>query len=168
MQAAALGEGVKDGHVGRQAPIVDRHEGLGARRDGRLDCSGIDVEGGGVDVDQLHIRAKVAHHLGGGGEGVGGGDDFIAGPDAQGLQGQVQTRRGRVHGHAMQVGIAQEVGEGQLEPPCLGAGGDPATAQGFHHFGDLILTDIRQGKGHEGLHDRCCCVRLGAQRNGRR
>ncbi len=85
-------------HVGGQAGVVHRDDGLGARRDRRLDRVRVDVQRGRVDVDQLHVGAEVAHHLGGGGEGVRGGDDLVAGADAQRLERQVQPGGGRVDG----------------------------------------------------------------------
>jgi hypothetical protein len=58
----------------------------------------------------LHVGAQVAHHLGGGGEGVGGGDDLVARADADGFQRQVQAGGGRVDGDAVQLSrrLAQE------------------------------------------------------------
>ncbi len=77
------------------------------------------------------FEADFAKFLGGGGEGVGGGDDLVAGADADGLQRQVQAGGGRVDGDAMQAldviaGITQPGLEVGLEALGLGAGGDPA------------------------------------------
>ena len=46
--------------------------------------------------------------------------------------------------------LAQEGGEVGLETLGLGAGGDPATAQRVHHFGDLFFADLGQGERQKG------------------
>ena len=79
-----------------------------------------------VDVDQAHVSAQVAHHLGGGGEGVRGGDDLVARADAQRLQRQVQAGGGGVDRDAFDLRVAQILGKRGLEALGLGAGGDPA------------------------------------------
>jgi hypothetical protein len=61
-----------------------------------------------VDVDQHRLRAQVAHHFGGGGEGQGRHDHFVAGADAERFERQVQAGGGRIDGDrldpAAQVG----------------------------------------------------------------
>ena len=153
-QAVLLCNGVDGVHVHRQTGIVHRHQRLGPRGDGRFNGSGVDVERGRIDVHQPHVGAQVAHHLGGGGEGVRGGDDLVTGADAQGFQRQVQASRGRVDSNRLQAGVAQVIDKGLLEQAGLGAGGDPAGTQGVHHFRDFFLADFGQGKGQEGLRGR--------------
>ena len=133
-----------------QAAVVHRDHGLGAWRDGRLDRGDVDAHRGRVDVDQHHVGAQVAHHLGGGGEGVGGGDHLVARPDAQRLERQVQPRGGGVDGHRVQpVGSPRKASEVVFEALGLRAGGDPAGAQRVHHFGDLFLADVGQRERQE-------------------
>ena len=149
LQAVALRDGQDGRHVGRQAGVVHRQDRLGARRDRRLDGEAVDVQRGRVDVDQLHVGAEVAHHLGRGGEGVRGGDDLVAGADADGLERQVQPGGGRVDGQAVQAGIAEKGREVGLEALGLGPGGDPARPQRVDDFGDLFLADVGQREGQE-------------------
>ena len=137
-------------HVGGQAGVVHRHDGLGARRDRFLDRGGVDVQRRRVDVDQLHVGTQVAHHLGGGGEGVGGRDDLVAGADAQGLQRQVQAGGGGIDGHRMQRRVTEKGPEILFEALRLGAGGDPAALQRIDDLGNLVLADLGQGEGEEG------------------
>ena len=93
LQPVALRDGQDGRHVGRQAGVVHRQDGLGAWRDRRLDGEAVDVQRDRVDVDQLHVGAEVAHHLGRGGEGVRGGDDLVAGADADALRAPGAARR---------------------------------------------------------------------------
>ena len=168
LQTVSLRHGVQGRHVGGQSCVVHRHDGLGARIDGGLDRTRVDVQGEWVDVDQADIGAQVAHHFGRGGEGVGGGDDLVARADADGFKCQVQARGGRVDGQAMQglavhVVAAQEFGEVLLKAAGLGPGGDPAAAQRVHDFGDFVFTDVGQREGQKGLigHGAQACVSEG-------
>ena len=102
-----------------------------------------------VDVDQPHVGAEVAHDLGGGGEGVGGGDDLVARADAQRLEREVQAGGGRIDGQRLQRPVAEEGAEVVLEALGLGAGGEPAGAQRVDHLGDLLLADLGQGEGQD-------------------
>jgi len=153
LQAVLLCNRQQRRHVGRQAGVVHRHDGLGARRDGGLHSPRADGQRGGVDVDQLHIGAQITHHLGGGGEGVRGGDDLVAGADAECLQGQVKPGGGAVDGDAVQALAAclvtQESGEVTFEPARLRAGGHPAAAQRVDDLGDLFFADFWQGERQE-------------------
>ena len=149
-----LGDVQDGGHVGRQARVVHRHDGPGLGRDGRFNGAWVDVHRRRVDVHQAHIGAQVAHHFSRGREGVGGGDDLVARANAQGFQGQMQTRRGRVHGHAVQAFIAQKSAEVFFELRRFGAGGDPARPQGVDHFSNFFFANFRQGVGQE----RCAHV----------
>ncbi len=57
-EAVALGEVGEGVHVRRQADLVDRHHGLGPRRQPALDVSGIEVAGGG----SMSAKTGVAPH----------------------------------------------------------------------------------------------------------
>ena len=73
-------------HV-RGLPVeVHRNDGLGLRRDLRLDLIDVDVVGRGVDVDEHHLRAGHLDRLGRGDEGVGDRDDLVTRADTQRLQ----------------------------------------------------------------------------------
>jgi hypothetical protein len=130
------------------------------RRDRRLRRGRVDVQRGRVDVHQPHVRTQVAHHLGGGGEGVGGGDDLVTRADAQTFQRQVQARGGRIDGDRMQPRLAQEGAEIGFEARRLRPGGDPAGLQRVHHLGDFLVADVGQGEGQEGAGLHCGLKRV--------
>jgi Fe-S-cluster containining protein len=150
LQAVAAGDGAHGVHVHGQAGVVHREDGLGARRDRGLDGGGVDVQRRRVDVHQPHVRAQVAHDLGGGGEGVRGRDDLVAGADAEGFERQVQPGRGRVDRDGLDARRAEEGGEVLLEAARLRAGGDPAGFQGVDDLGDFLVADLGQGEREEG------------------
>ena len=70
-------------HVGGLAENADRHDRLGALRDGRLDLGRVHVPGLGVDVDKDRGGTEERNHLGGRDPGVGDRDDFVAGADTE-------------------------------------------------------------------------------------
>ena len=80
---------------------MDWQDDTGARRDGPLDSAVVDIEGHRVDVDKDRIGAEVSDHPGRRGEGVGRGDDLVAGADSDRFERQVQTSRGRVDGERL-------------------------------------------------------------------
>ena len=84
-------------HVCRLAVQVDRQDGPGALGDRCLDQTRVDGVGLRVDVHEHGRGAAVADRRDGGNEGERHGDDFVAGPDAGGEQGQVQRAGARVH-----------------------------------------------------------------------
>ncbi len=86
-EVVALGQGEEGHHVGGAAEGVDYEEGTGARRDGRFDGCGREVERVGVDVDEYRGGALVADGVGGGDEGEGGDEDLVTLTDVQGLDG---------------------------------------------------------------------------------
>ena len=92
---------------------MDGQEGLGTGRDGRLDFVRVDVEGQGVDVDEDGLGVEAMDDAGRGEEGERRGDDFVAGADIQGHEGDEQgVRAGR---DADGVGGAGIGGHGLLE-----------------------------------------------------
>lgn len=126
---------------------MDGNDGSGARGDGGLDVGGVDVEVAGIDVDQHRPGVEVADDLGGGGEGIGGGDDLITPLQANGFQGQVHGRSAGVDGNG--VSGADRGGKLRLELSGFGAGGDPPRIEGFGNVMEFGFVDIRQGKGEK-------------------
>ena len=152
LQAMALSNGQQLRHRCRQPGVMHRHDRPGARRDRRFDLRRVDVQGGRIDVDQPDVGTQIAHDFGGRREGVGGGDDLVAGSDAQRLQREVQPRGGRVDGHAMQgPGLAQEGRHVGLKALRLRPGRDPARPQRVDDFGDLLFADLGQRERQERL-----------------
>ena len=97
---------------------------LCASGDGCFDLPDVDVGGVGQTVDEDGRGAAVAHGLGGGDEGVDGNDHLVAGPDADGLQGQAHGIGARTDAGA--VARAAVLGERRLEGGALrpqGVGG---------------------------------------------
>ncbi len=112
-QVVALGDFEDWIQVCGAAIEMNRDDGLGAAGDGRRDQCGIEVGGGGIDVDEDRSGAGVTDGFGGGDEGVGGGDDFVAGADAGGQQREMQCAGAGVERDAvLDFTVA---GEGLLE-----------------------------------------------------
>ena len=106
-------------HVGHLAEEVNGQDGLGARCDGRLDFMRVDVEGQGVDVDENGLGVEAVDDAGRGEEREGRGDDFVAGADVQGHEGDEQSVR--AGGDADGMGGAGIGGHGLLEFLDFGA-----------------------------------------------
>ena len=113
---------------------MDREQHAGARRDGRLDAGGVDVEGALVRLHRHRRGAALADGQPGGDVGVAGHDDFVTRPDVHCAQGQMQgiqaVRRPPRMGGAAVGGV---VG---LEGIDLGAEDEPA---GADHAGDRLV-----------------------------
>jgi hypothetical protein len=128
-------------HLAGLAGVVDDHHRLGARGDGVGDRRRVDVAGERVDVDEDGGRPDVDDDVGRGHEGHRRGDHLVARPDAQGVQGEVQTGRAGVEGDGIRD--PQVVCHQALEPLRARTGAQPARPQGRYHFGDLVVTDQR-------------------------
>jgi len=81
--AVAGRDGVDGVHVRRLAIEADRHDRLGLGGDPGLDLGRVDVAGVGLDVHEDGGGTNQDNHLGGGDEGEGGGDDLVAGTNAE-------------------------------------------------------------------------------------
>src|SRR5690349_24489579 len=66
-------------------------DGARMRRDGGLDEGGIDVVAAVLDIDEHRGGAAIADGIGGGDERVADGYDLVAGLDAEGKQGKMQS-----------------------------------------------------------------------------
>ena len=96
------------------------------------------------------VRLEVLDDLGRRRKGMGRRDDLVAGPDAHRLEPQVQRRRRGVDRHRLDL-TAEVRRELVLELFCLGAGRQPARAQGVQDLRDLLLADLGESEGQEGL-----------------
>ena len=81
---------------------------------------------------------------------MGGGDDLVAGANAERFERQVQARGGGIDRHRVQRRVAEESGEIVFETLGLRPGRDPAGAQRVDDLVDLLLADLGQGEGEEG------------------
>ena len=73
-------------HVSRLAVQMDRDDGLGPRRDLRLDLRDVNVVGRCIAVTEDDLRPRHFYGFGGGHERVGHGDHLVSGANTQGLQ----------------------------------------------------------------------------------
>ena len=92
---------------------MDGQNRLGSRRDGLFDEGRIEHVGLGVDVDVDGLCADVADRPGGADPGVGRGNDFVAGADIAGVEGQLQGGGAVVQADA--VVDADVFGEGSFK-----------------------------------------------------
>lgn len=143
-QVMAGGDVINGIQVAGLAAIVDRDDGAGAGQDGRFDCFGQDVQVV-ADIHQHRAGAQVDDDVGGGAKGHGGEDDVATGADPQGGEGDVQPGGAGIDGDG--VAGVQVSGDVGLETLDLGAGGDPAGAEGIGDFGDLVFVDGGLGEG---------------------
>ena len=142
-QAVSPGD-VEDGRqVARQADLVHGQDRPGPRRDRPLDQGGVDVVGPRVDVHEHRAGAAVADGVGGGDERVADRDHLVAGPDAEGEQGQVQRRRAARDGAG--VRRADVRGELLLEGRDLRPLRDPAGEDRPAGRRGLLLAQARAG-----------------------
>jgi hypothetical protein len=137
--------------VAGQAGVMHRHDGARVRRDRGLDGGDGDRHPLGLDVDEHRLRAQVAHHFRGGGEGQGGNDDLVAGADADALQRKMQPGRGRIDRDRLQAAVAEIGLEVELELARHRAGRDPAGTQTGDDGLDLGLVDVGQCERQESV-----------------
>ncbi len=71
-------------HVSALAVKVNRHDGLGLRRDGRFDFRGVNALGLGIAINQDGSRTGDPDGFGSGEESIGVGDAFVTSSDAEG------------------------------------------------------------------------------------
>ena len=88
-------------HVGRLPVQVDRQNRLRSRGDGAFNQFDVNQIGARVDVDQDWGRAGVVDGQDCRDEGVGGGNDFIAGSNSQGAEHQMERFGTIAHTHAV-------------------------------------------------------------------
>ena len=99
--AVFCGNGVNGVHVCALAVQADRDDGAGSRRDGGFELGRIKVVSARVNIDIHRLGAQQGHGFGGGNVGKAGGDDFIAGANAQCHLGDLQGVGAIGHGNAV-------------------------------------------------------------------
>ena len=95
-------------------------------------------------VHQHQLGTHMAHGAGGGGVGIGGGDDLVPGADAQDAQSHLQTGSGGVEAHGLIRAAVS--GDLPLKLLGLGSGGDPAGTQSLANLLNFSLRNIRRAK----------------------
>ena len=96
-EAVPLGDRLELGELGRVAEDVHGEDRLRARRDGRLDRSGVEVQRARVDVREDRRRAFVEDAVGGGDEGERRRHDLVARPQAREPHSEVEPRGAARH-----------------------------------------------------------------------
>ena len=107
--------------------------------DGPLESRRIDVERLRVDVDELGYGVEVLDDVGGRAERHRRREHRITGTDPERGESHVESIGAGVHGQGPVS--THPLGEGLLEPPDLGTGGDPVGLEGRHHLRDLGVAD---------------------------
>jgi hypothetical protein len=87
--------------IGHLAEQTDGQNGLGARGDGRQQQVHVDVEGVRLNIHENGPRSHQGNDLGRADPGEGNRNDFVARPDAQGAQRDLQRVRAAGAGDAM-------------------------------------------------------------------
>ena len=82
-------------HVRTLTIQVDRHDRLRPARDSCGDRFGVEVVGGGVDIDKDRPGSHADDRTGGGKEGERGGNHLIPGANVESHQGQHESIRPR-------------------------------------------------------------------------
>ncbi len=145
-----VAEGGGDGGVARRgAELVDDDRRPGLFAAGGREGFGSAVPLGGVDVDQDRCGAPSPDGVGGAGPGEVGDQHLVAGPDGEGLEGELEGRGAAGDGHS--VGPARALGEGRLE------GLDPRALDEHpagQHLGDGGGFFGAEGRTGEGDHRR--------------
>ena len=101
-QMAVPGGNRVDGiHVGALAIQAHRHDGAGARRNGRLDACSVDQARIRLDIHKHRTPPQQNNHLGRGGKGERRGDHFVAALQAQRHQADEQRLGAAGNGDAM-------------------------------------------------------------------
>ena len=103
---------------------MDGYDGLGLLGDSRLDAGRVDVVGLRVDVDEDRLGAGAGDGPGGGEEGVGRGDHFVARSDPFGHQAHQQGVAAGGDGNRVRAGAIRgqlgfEVGDAGAEDALL-------------------------------------------------
>src|ERR1019366_4170749 len=129
-------------HFTAAATHVDGQDGLGAGSDSRFDLRRVDVEGRSDAIDKNGLRSGVHDGVNGGAKRHGGSDHFIASPDSQGEQRQMN--RSRTTAHSDGVGCAFVARELLFEALDPSTQPDPMAAQTLNDRGDLRLANHRR------------------------
>lgn len=117
LKAIFIGDGLNAGGVAGLAIDVDGHDGGGAWGDSGFDEVGVEVAGGGVDVDEDGLDAVPPEGVGGSHEAIWCGDDLAG--DAKSLEGG-DERQGAV-GEERDIWHAEVFGESVFELLVEGA-----------------------------------------------
>ena len=139
-------------HGGHLAEQVYHDEAPGPGRDGGFDRLGRHVERIGVDVGKPRRAARVVDRAGGGEEGEGRRDDFIAGLQVHGLEGK-QERIGP-GGAGDSLPRLTEAGDLLFELADFGAHDEALALDDGHHGGEdgvldaaVLGDEVEQGNG---------------------
>ncbi len=126
-------------HFAGFACDMHRNDGAGAIGNPPFGIRGIDVEAARHAVAEHRPAAKISHHFGGGGEGIGGHEDFIAGTQSDAVERQLQRGGAGIQGQRV---LAAHVGsELFLKLDGDRPGGEPAGIEYALHRFALFFTE---------------------------
>ena len=131
-------------HVTRYTRDMHGKDGSCARREFLEDLVRINVQRRRIDVDEDRLRAGVTYSFRGRGEGVRGGDHFVAFANAGGNQREVQCGGAGTYGKG--VFCADVLGESPLELRRFGSRANPLGRQYFANGFYLVVANPRARK----------------------
>src|ERR1700732_181193 len=134
-------------HVAGKAAEMDGHDRLAIWRQVALSIGAVDDVRSWLDVDELDLRAEIAHYLRSRREGQRRQEHTVARSNATGLRSKMQPGGPGVHGDGFDA-AAEKRRELLLEFAGFGACGQPAGAQDGGDRFDLIRGDRRPEEGN--------------------
>ena len=147
-QTMRLRDAIEPVHIDRQTGQVDRHDGLGARRDRGLDRCQVNIASLRINVDEHRLGTDGHDHIGCGDPGDGGGDDFVARADTG--QAQSHLHRRRAIGEGAHRPAAEQRRQLRLEFGHFRSRSDPAGSQHKADIGNRLGVDVGLGEGQKG------------------
>ena len=144
-QMMFFSQGQNPPQIAGHPQLVHRQDGPGAMGDGGLEQVRIEVARFQLHVHEDRGGAHVAHGVGRGDEGGADGDDFVAGLQVQGQQGQVQGGGAAGAGHRQRR--PHQGGKFLFKGLHLRPLDHPAGEDGPPGRGGLLLAQGRPGYG---------------------
>ena len=141
LEIESPGQSRHPGHIPNLSAVMDRqnrHDLLAAAErllDPPFRIRNVQVEVRFPAIHQQRRRIEITNHLGRRREGHRGNDHRVVGPEAHGLQSQMQRGGAGIQGHGVFLGDV--TGELLLEAFGFGPGGQPAGFQAVQHLANL-------------------------------
>ena len=131
-------------HLGRDAEGVNYKDGTSAGRDRALDGGGVEIERGGIDLNQNRRSAHLKYGVDDGHEGKRGKDDLIALAHPKREQREMETCRAGTHGHRMIYTVIG--GQLRFKGGELRTQAEVRRAQNRVDCRDLCFSDVGRGE----------------------
>jgi hypothetical protein len=149
-QVVAVAEIRERPHIRHQPVEVHRNDGARPARNGPLDLADVEVAGVGLDVHEHRGRPRMHDGVRGGDEGHRRGDHFVARPDVERSQAQVERAGAARHCHRMLH--AEMRGELLLEQRRPRPGRQEHAAKRVGDGGDVVFSQrvaVELDPGHQ-------------------